>query len=250
MERHSQPAKLQRQKAISRDPITPNRDNSERARARRLSPRRLHFAAAAQEAAQPSQSGAAGTSGSMRHGGIGRKQAQRVGAASIAGGAYDSASSQREGAAGSAAVALQGSCSLTQRGAGDETSGGKENNACGVPTPGRRPEIVIAVTENMSACCEGYSGSSAARLAAGGSWRIRPRPGQAKKSRRCQSTITIEAWSLETMGENRSHAFGLKEPYYVGRKAGYLKLSSGWSGGTWHRQTRQIQRRQKALCRW
>ena len=196
--------------AISRDPITPNRDNFLRARARRPSPRRLHFSAAQQGAAQPSHGGAADESGSTRHGGIGRDQARRAGVAGTAGRAHVSADTapQRKAAAAFAAAAAQDSCSPAQRGAGAGTSGGEERSARGVPTLGRRSEIVNAVTEGTSACCAGCSACSATRLAAGSSWRIRPRPGQPEKSKGCQSTISVEAWSLETWGKDGSQVFG------------------------------------------
>ena len=73
-----------------------------------------------------------------------------------------------------------------------------------MPTPGRRTGIVHAAPEDTFACCGCSSDSSAARLAAGGSWRIRPRPGQPEKNRGCRSTVSVEAWSPETWRTDRS----------------------------------------------
>ena len=140
MERHSQQAELQRCKATSRDPITPNRDKLLQPRTRRPSPRRLQFANV-HGAAQPTQGGAADEGGSTRHGGTDRDQAQRAQATGTAGRTYVSADTapQRKGAPALAVAAPQAylaSCSLAQRSAGSETSGGEERNTRGVHVAG------------------------------------------------------------------------------------------------------------------
>jgi hypothetical protein len=122
------------------------------------------------------------------------------------------AAPQRQGAAALAAAAAQVSCSLAKRGAGDGSGGGEGKEAYGVPTRGKCSGIVYSVAKSMPAYCEGFSGGIVARLATGSSWRSRPQPGEPEKRKGCQSTVIVEAWSLETLGEHGSHVFGSQGP--------------------------------------